>query len=161
MWIFLATEALIFGTLIMLYQLAYYHHRSLFQAAAKEMQLLHGTINTVLLLTSSFLVAFSHLSGKRRWTMLAMLLGIFFIALTGLEYYDLMIKGNFPTAFVTLEAGKKLYFTYFTFLTLLHTSHVLIGVLLLGASLWWFGKERENYREGVGLYWHFVDLVWI
>ena len=162
MWIFLSSEILIFGVLIFLFQLAFNANELAFKEASRELHFYHGTFNTVILLTSSYFVALSEATKKRFWLILAMILGTVFLVVKGFEYYDLTMEGKFPLHFANLAKDKMLFFTFYGFTTFLHLVHVLIGIILLGMAWFLFHSEKEKgFHENVGLYWHFVDLVWV
>ena len=136
-----------------------------------------GTVNTVILLTSSFVVAWAvHLAERGRGRGVAVLLGvaalfgIAFLGLKGLEYYQEWDEGlvpglRFEEQGPHAKAMELFYFLYFM-LTGVHGLHVTIGVGLLGimAVRAWRGAFSSAYYTPVevsGLYWHFVDIVWI
>jgi cytochrome c oxidase subunit 3 len=163
MWIFLASEALLFGTLIALYQIFYYHYRGDFRAAANDLHLYQGTANTLILLTSSAMVAWVQEKKDRRGLIAAVILGIIFLGVKGHEWLKLTEDGKFPLHFGEIAQNHKLFFSFYGYLTFLHAIHVLIGVGLL-TYLWWMYRKRaghDRFEEGVGLYWHFVDIVWV
>jgi cytochrome c oxidase subunit 3 len=160
MWIFLSSEILIFGVLLFLYQLDLNRHEAAFRASAHDLHFMHGTINTVILLTSSYFVALAESMKKKGFLIAAMVLGFIFIGVKGFEYYDLTQQGKFPLNFGPLAPESILFFVYYGFLTFLHLVHVFIGITLLGLAYLWHDKE-EHMGENVGLYWHFVDLVWV
>jgi cytochrome c oxidase subunit 3 len=163
MWVFLATEALLFGSLIALYQIFYYRHRSEFKEAGADLHLMLGTINTVVLLTSSALVAWVQEKKNKKGLLGAAFLGVLFLCIKGHEYMSLTEEGKFPLHFGEIPQGHKLFFTFYGYLTFLHSIHVLIGIGLL-TYLWWIYRKRagfDRFEEGIGLYWHFVDIVWV
>jgi cytochrome c oxidase subunit 3 len=176
-WVFLATEVLFFGGLI----LAYCVYRSTypvgFAEAAHHTKIIIGTANTAILLTSSFLVAWAVAItrlGEARFAALllwsAALLGIVFIALKGveytMEYHEHLLPGlgfDFPG---THAREAHLFFSFYIVATGLHAVHVAIGIAVLGV-IGWRARQRAysgEYHSPVtvaGLYWHFVDLVWV
>lgn len=163
MWLFLASEVLIFGVLITLFELNYKNYAIAFKEASHEIHFVHGTVNTVVLLTSSYFVALGLHSKKRIFILLSMLLGLAFLGIKATEYIDLTREGKFIFGFAeNVLPEKKLFFTFYGFMTLLHALHLIFGVFLLGI-VWWAMKknEHEEFAENVGLYWHFVDLVWV
>ncbi|WPU66062.1 cytochrome c oxidase subunit 3 [Peredibacter starrii] len=162
MWIFLASEMMIFGVLIFLYQVAMNQNLNEFRMASHDLHFIHGTVNTVILLTSSYFVALSDVKKNRLFLILAMILGVVFISIKGFEYYDLTQEGKFPLNFKDLSSAETLFFTYYGFLTFLHLLHVSVGILLLGAAWFlYYNPKEKNLPHNAGLYWHFVDLVWV
>lgn len=163
MWLFLASEVLLFGVLIFLFEVMHLKYPQEFTAGSQELHFLHGTVNTVILLTSSYLLALGLLKRQRFYLLLALVLGAAFMGIKGHEYYGLIHEGKFVLNFGSeITSGKKMFFTFYGFLTMLHMLHVLAGMILLG-GLWWMMKHKpdEEIEENVGLYWHFVDLVWV
>lgn len=163
MWMFIASEVMIFGVLIFLFEINYAHFPEAFEAGSKELHFYHGTVNTVILLTSSYFVALSE-AKKSRWCLVvAMVLGCVFLGVKGNEYYELIHEGKFLTDFVSsIPQHKKMFFTFYGFMTMLHALHVILGILAI-AMVWWSMNKnpKVDYQHNVGLYWHFVDLVWV
>jgi cytochrome c oxidase subunit 3 len=175
MWAFLATEVLFFGALVA----AYFNYRicfgSEFIAAARMTKVVFGTINTAVLLTSSACMAMavtSHESGSRRgpvlWLIATALLGLAFIAIKSVEYWleyqeHLVPALNFDLA---RHGGvTEIFFMFYFCATGLHALHLLIGIGMVTWLAIWIGTGRID-RDGsttrlIGLYWHFVDIVWI
>ena len=175
MWAFLATEVLFFGALIA----AYLNYRiwfgSEFIAAARMTKVVLGTLNTGVLLTSSACMAMavtSYEAGSRRapvlWLAATALLGIAFIVIKGTEYWleyqeHLVPVLNFDLA---RHGGvAEIFFIFYFCATGLHALHLLIGISLVTWLAIWIGSGRID-RSGsttrlIGLYWHFVDIVWI
>ncbi len=173
MWLFLFTELLLFGGLFLLYAvyLARYQHD--FAAAGKEMHLVFGSINTVVLLTSSLLVAMAVTAVQRdeRRTALLLLGGTILCAAIFLfdkylEWSAEIARGIYPNS-PKLAAGGESVFYGLYYLTLgLHGLHVLIGGTLLAVVALRVrrGTIHSGYyvwMENSALYWHLVDLIWI
>lgn len=181
-WIFLATEVLFFGGLFA----AYIQYRALyFSAFVAGSHLLErhlGAIMTFVLLGSSFTMALSVHAvrvGKRKrlvfFLLLTVLLGVIFLGLKFSEYAQKWneheVPGlNFqpdPAKFMGVPPQKiELFLCFYFFMTGLHALHMIvgIGVLTVMAILSWRGKvsaEHYNRIEVSGLYWHFVDIIWI
>jgi cytochrome c oxidase subunit 3 len=175
MWVFLASEVLFFGALF----LGYTHSRLAdpagFAEASRHTQLAIGTINTAILLTSSLAMAFAARAAalSRRpapmlWTAAA--LGVAFLALKLVEYSrewnDGLVPGlHFTYAGPHAHGVAQFFFLYFA-MTGLHLVHLAIGVgatgwialRVRGASIGW---REHRAVEVLGLYWHFVDAIWV
>jgi cytochrome c oxidase subunit 3 len=177
MWVFLATEVLFFGGMLFAYAVYRGTFPEGFAEAGRHTKIVIGTVNTVILLTSSFLVAWAvHLAERGRGRGVAVLLavaallGIVFLGLKGMEYYQEWDEGlvpglRFEEQGPHARAMELFYFLYFM-LTGVHGLHVTIGIGLLGtmAVRAWRGAFSAAYYTPVevsGLYWHFVDIVWI
>jgi len=177
MWVFLATEVLFFGGMLFSYAVYRGMFPDGFAEAGRHTKIVIGTVNTVILLTSSFVVAWGvHLAERGRGRGVAVLLGvaalfgIAFLGLKGLEYYQEWDEGlvpglRFEEQGPHAQAIELFYFLYFM-LTGVHGLHVTIGVVLLGtmAVRAWRGAFSSGYYTPVevsGLYWHFVDIAWI
>ena len=163
MWAFLATELLFFGPLFF----GYVHGRigspEAFVSGSHHMHVVLGTLNTAILMTSSLTMALavrSSQEGKslRIWLGLTALLGLAFLGIKGSEYW-------MEASEVAKASGAELefYFLYFA-MTGLHAIHLTIGIGIV-AWLWWhakrFGRDYHSPVEVSGLYWHFVDVVWV
>jgi cytochrome c oxidase subunit 3 len=175
MWVFLATEVLFFGALVA----AYINYRiwfgAEFIAAARMTKVVFGTVNTAVLLTSSGCMAMAVTSfeaGGRRspvlWLAATAALGLAFIAIKGAEYWleyqeHLVPALNFDLA---RHGGvAEIFFMFYFCATGLHALHLLIGIGMVSWLAIWIGTGRMD-RGGsttrlIGLYWHFVDVVWI
>jgi cytochrome c oxidase subunit 3 len=176
-WAFLATEVLFFGGLIAAYLVYRIADPAGFAEAGRHAKVAIGTINTAVLLTSSFAVAWAvealRAGGRRQPALLLAIagaLGAAFLGLKGfeylLEYREHLVPGlNFA------ETGPhartvELFFLLYFLLTGIHGLHVLIGVAAVGtmAVRTWrgaFSPRQLDPVEVTGLYWHFVDIVWI
>ncbi|HYX47589.1 MAG TPA: cytochrome c oxidase subunit 3 [Sphingomicrobium sp.] len=175
MWAFLATEVLFFGALIA----AYLNYRIWFGAdfiaAAKMTKVVLGTANTAVLLTSSACMAMAVItfeSGSKRapvlWLIATALLGLVFVGIKGtewwLEYQEHLVPAlNFDLA---RNGGvAEIFFVFYFCATGLHALHLLIGISIIS----WLAINIANGRVQpggsttrlIGLYWHFVDIVWI
>ena len=174
MWAFLATEVLFFGALIA----AYFNYRiwygDQFIAAAAHTKILLGTINTAVLLTSSACMAMAVVSTevKARWLASLWLaataaLGLLFIAIKSYEYLLEYREHLVPTlGFDTSRYGNvtELFFTWYFCATGLHALHLLIGIGFVVFAAIAIGRDRLPAGVSIrilGLYWHFVDIVWI
>jgi cytochrome c oxidase subunit 3 len=185
MWAFLATEVMFFGGAFLAYSVYRWTYPSAFAAASRQENWLIGAINTAVLLGSSLTVALAVHSaqiGRRRgiigYFALTILLALVFIGVKVFEYSHLYHQGLFPgqwgpTAHVRanhlvpeLDRGARIFFAFYFGATGLHASHMLVGIGLMLWVIWrayrhQFSHEYYNPVEIVGLYWHFVDIVWI
>jgi cytochrome c oxidase subunit 3 len=179
MWMFLATEILFFGGVLC----AYWIYRILYPEAwalgAAQQNWKLGAVNTIVLIVSSLTMALAVRSsqlGRRIGTvvMLAatLLFGTVFLVIKGIEYHAHYQEGLFPGVHFTwshvpaLAPKVQLFMVFYFGMTGLHALHMVIGVGLLVWMMWraWrgqFGPEYYAPVEVMGLYWHFVDIVWI
>jgi cytochrome c oxidase subunit 3 len=175
MWVFLASEVLFFGGLLLAYLYGRTHWPQGFGEGSRHTDVVLGTLNTGMLLTSSALVALavaSHEHAPRRgwgpWLLAAgAALGLAFLAIKGVEYRQEWREGLFPGPGFALAQtpGAELFFMLYFVMTALHALHLFIGVVLLAVFSWGAGQVRawapQRRLEVAGLYWHFVDVVWI
>jgi len=183
MWTFLATEVLFFGTLFTAYAIYRHLFFASFRFASEEhLKWYLGAINTGVLLCSSLTVALSvhvaHEGNNKkliRLLLLTMLLGVVFLCIKGTEYYleyhEGAVPGRFfhpqPTSVPGVDLNHvQLFMTFYFIMTAIHATHMLIGLGLFSWLIWKarkgeFTPEHYNPVEICGLYWHFVDLVWI
>lgn len=173
-WVFIATEVMFFGGLFLayvVYRTTYFHA---FTEAARHSNVLIGTVNTAILLTSSFTIAAAVLQAKvAKPKSVAMLLaftsvlGLAFLALKGLEYSQHISDHLLPGG--SFQMGKigpfQMFWWLYFVMTGLHALHVIIG---LGIIAWQFvgalgGRAwaNENSITATALYWHFVDAIWV
>lgn len=178
MWLFLATEVLFFGALFLTWIYSRHWNQAGFDAGAQQTELAIGTINTVILVVSSFVysagVAFIETGNGRRLIQCcaaAWLLGVAFLILKfGIEWRDDFAKHLFPgTGFALngpLSGGAQIFFVFYFLGTALHGLHMigglaLVGWIILRASRGEFSPAFYTPVVVVGLYWSFVDMVWI
>jgi cytochrome c oxidase subunit 3 len=175
MWVFLASEVLFFGGLFIAYAYGRLQWPAGWGIASHHTDVLIGTLNTAVLLTSSALVALAVVSaeqerpGRTTEALLAAsaLLGVAFLVLKGIEWHDDWRQGLVPGPGFALRdvPGAAEFFVLYFVMTGLHGVHVTAGIGVLGAFA--FGRHRHRAwadarRIDVGaLYWHFVDIVWI
>ncbi len=177
MWIFLATEVLFFGGLFLGYTIYRFTYGQVFMETSRKLDVILGGTNTAVLLISSLLMALAVRAAKlgQRRSLVRLLigtalLGCVFMSIKAVEYHkdfvEHLVPGtNFQWAGADRHNAELFFWIYFA-MTGLHAIHVTvgIGVLLVLALLAWRGKfERGNYNsvEIAGLYWHFVDIVWV
>jgi cytochrome c oxidase subunit 3 len=176
MWIFLGTEVLLFGGLFVGYALYRTLYSAAFVACSHQLDRRLGTVDTLILITSSFTMARSlHLvrSGRSRLGAAAlgatMAFGLAFLAVHGHEYLTEIAHGELPGrlyhAGVALP-GAGMFYTLYYFMTALHSLHVVIGLCLLSWLLRRtlrgdFSAAWDTPLELGGLYWHLIDILWI
>lgn len=162
MWVFLASESLLFAGLFAVFAAYRHTHAAEFAAAQAHADVTLGSINTYILLTSSLTVALAP-RRPRVFFAITLALGAAFLALKGIEYGHHLADGFAPGWWYSsteLPArGHVLYFTLYYLLTGLHALHVLAGMCVL-AVLWWRPRNQTALECGT-LYWHLVDLVWV
>jgi cytochrome c oxidase subunit 3 len=182
MWVFLATEVLFFGALFLGVGVYRYQYPEAFDKASEHLNFLIGGINTVVLLISSCMmvlaVHYAKHGDRRQATLFLALtaaLGILFLIFKGYEYFtdyrDYLIPGWRFREEEWIEQGVdprhvQLFLLFYWIMTPLHGLHVTIGigVVIWMAVLAWKGRFSPAYYTPVdvtGLYWHFVDIVWI
>jgi cytochrome c oxidase subunit 3 len=175
MWLFLLSEILLFGGLFLLYSAYRYKNPSDFHHASRELDVLLGTLNTLILLTSSLTMALSVSAmqrGNRKFAAYLLtatiFFGLLFLMIKGIEWTTKIDHGIYPNspALLTRAKGEILFFGLYYVMTGLHGLHVLVGVVVLAVMLRHVVTERVNQvrfvpLENSGLYWHLVDIIWI
>ncbi len=177
MWLFLATEILLFAGLFTGYAVYRMEFTEAFEQASRTLDLSLGTLNTFLLITSSFTVALSihYARSDKKWTAVAMLvatilMGFGFLGIKAIEYQHKFHIGALPGPYYSFSEvtadGAPMYFTVYFLTTGLHALHVIIGMTVLSILTvkTAMGRFSSKYYLGLelgGLYWHLVDLVWI
>jgi len=175
MWLFILSELLLFGGMFILYSAYRYKNPVDFHHASRELEVLLGTFNTLILVTSSLSMAASIAAvrrGQRRLSMVLLMttiaLGLFFLANKGFEWGTKIEHGIYPNSptLLTRAKGEVLFFGLYYVMTGLHGLHVLVGICILGGMLTLMIKDKINRTrfvplENSGLYWHLVDIIWI
>jgi len=190
MWLFLASEILLFGGLFLLYSVYRFRHPAEFHAASLQLNRIAGTANTVVLLTSSLAVALSlfHLRekadarGASHFLAAAIALGAVFLVVKGFEWAEKFRTGLFPSspALLAQSRGEVLYVGLYFAMTGLHALHLIVGIGVLAVMLALLARtgvtpvrgatpgvrgvtppSRVAQLENAGLYWHLVDIIWI
>ena len=175
MWLFLFTEILFFGGMFLLYSVYRSKYPVEFHASAAEENLLLGSINTAVLLTSSLFIAVAISAVKKGNYRLSVILqgatilmGIVFLGIKAVEWFEKIARGIYPNSPVLdkMSMGEILFFGLYYVMTGIHGLHVLIGVCVIAFMVYFTltgNITRENFSkiENTGLYWHFVDIVWI
>ena len=177
MWVFLATEVLFFGGLFAMYLVYRHWYPEAFTAGSRGLLVWAGTTNTAVLITSSLTMALAVQAaqmGQRRTLMvflvLTMMLGCAFLGIKAFEYYTEYSEHHVPGLTFQFEAQQfrhaQIFFSLYFVMTGLHALHMIIGLGIMAVMLWWsirgtITREYASPIEISGLYWHFVDIVWI
>jgi cytochrome c oxidase subunit 3 len=177
MWIFLATEIMFFGGLFASYAVYRAWHPAAFERASSEMGIVLGSINTAVLICSSFTMAMAvHSSQEGKWKHLVLYLlatvvvGAIFLAIKFTEYYQHYQNHEAPGFWFTTHdpqpGAYEIFFVFYFAMTGLHAVHMIIGIGLLltlaaRGALETFNETYHNPIVLTGLYWHFVDIVWV
>jgi len=175
MWLFLFTELILFGGLFIVYAVYRFSYPTEFQLAAKELDTFVGTVNTIILLTSSLTVAMSLTAiQQRRKGFAAALVGttiVLALAFLVNKYFEWGHKielGIYPRSpeLLTRPSGEILYFGLYYTMTGLHALHVVVGIAVLAVMMVWILRGKitgDSFvrLESGALYWHLVDIIWI
>ena len=179
MWLFVASELLFFGGLFLAWVFCRHFAQKGFDEGAKDTELWIGTVNTIILITSSFVyatgLAYIRAGNVRRLLQCCALtlgLGLTFLYLKfGLEWMDDIHKHTFfadpafkyhgPDA-----GGAHLFYVFYFVSTALHGVHMTVGIGLVAFVMWsaWrgaFSARSHSAVEITGIYWSFVDMIWI
>jgi cytochrome c oxidase subunit 3 len=174
MWVFLASEFLLFAGLFAGYSIYRSMYPDGFAAAGRETEVIYGTVNTAIMMTSSLTFAVAGRAARaemfaaaRALIMATFALGLLFLIVKGFEYRSDIEKALIPGPHFPIAApGAALFFSYYWIMTGIHALHVtagLIGVLRLiiasRRNLAWLGGSASE--EATALYWHLVDVIWI
>lgn len=176
-WLFLATEILMFGGLFVGYLIFHAKFPEMFAEGASHLDWKLGAVNTIVLLVSSFTMAISiHYAqvGKNENSFYCMAITIIcaliFLCIKYVEYTHKFHLGLEPGALFSFKGAQHenlaLYFSFYFLMTGVHASHVIIGIGLIAWSMYRlkrgdFDPEYYTFIEGTGLFWHLVDLIWI
>jgi cytochrome c oxidase subunit III len=178
MWIFLITEIMFFGGMFMMYTVYRAVYPTAFGVASSTLNEIIGAANTAVLLCSSFTMVLAVRGaqlGKRRTVMvflvLTILLGLVFLGIKGFEWTEKFHAHHVPgpgfhLAGTALQGQAQLFFSLYFAMTGLHALHMVIGCGIMLYLLWgtYRGSYSAEYYTPIdigGLYWHFVDIIWI
>ena len=197
MWLFLLTEIMFFGGLFTAYLIYRNWYYPAFVAGSHQLSILWGTLNTGVLITSSFTMAMGVWCAETRrkgalllCLVLTFILGIVFLGIKSIEYTEKIEKHHVPGFHYSLqsfinpssdEAAKaygdkplpldmarhtEVYFSLYFVMTGMHALHMIIGIGILGymifrAKAGAYTTGHITFVENFGLYWHFVDIIWI
>ena len=177
MWIFLATEVMFFGGMFAGYAVYRWSYPTAFAQASRELEVVLGATNTLVLICSSLTMALAvHAAGRGErkaimgYLLATIALGMVFLGIKGLEYVHKFEHHLFPgSSFVfptPFQQTAQIFFSFYFAMTGMHALHMVVGVGLLTALViraWRNEFTPRHYAavEITGLYWHFVDIVWI
>jgi cytochrome c oxidase subunit III len=178
MWVFLVTEIMFFGGLFMAYIVYRTWHPEAFAAGSGHLDIILGAVNTVVLICSSLTMALAVHAAQTSWRrgqiiflLLTIALGATFLVIKAFEYADkfehhLVPGAHFQWPDEKLKAPVEMFYSLYFAMTGLHALHMVIGIGIMLWLLWMarrgrFSAEYFSPVEVSGLYWHFVDIVWI
>jgi cytochrome c oxidase subunit 3 len=186
MWLFLVTEVMFFGGMFCAYLVYRRLYFGDFGAASETIAILPGAINTAVLICSSLTVVLSVRAAQLNkrlqlvfWLLTTIFLGLVFLGIKAYEYHDKFVEHHVPGLnfhFVHALPGHpelmanphhaEMFFSLYFAMTGMHALHMIIGVGLFSFLAFeaWRGKYTSQYYtpiENAGLYWHFVDIIWI
>ncbi|MEZ5652334.1 MAG: cytochrome c oxidase subunit 3 [Burkholderiaceae bacterium] len=175
MWVFLASEVVFFGAMFAGYAVYRHQRPEGFAVAGQHVDLVLGSINTILLLTSSgtmSVAAWSARANLRQPTMIALaatlLLGLGFLGVKALEYQQDLHEHLWPgdPMFPSDLPGARSFFAFYWLMTSVHAIHLSIGIAAVSITLVRMRLRRAAWhRSGLlhalALYWHLVDVIWI
>jgi cytochrome c oxidase subunit III len=173
MWFFLASEVLFFGGLFVTYAIYRSFNAEAFRIAGAQTAIVYGSINTALLLTSSLTMTIALRAATARLRDLTLIclgitaaLGVAFLICKGLEYYGdiekhLVPGPNFPLS----PPATQLFWGLYWIMTGIHAVHLTAGIVVVAVVFTLFKRRvlpvQGSTMEGLAIYWHFVDSVWI
>jgi cytochrome c oxidase subunit 3 len=178
MWAFLITEIMFFGGLFLAYLLYRMYNPQDFASASSHLNWQLGLVNTIVLICSSLTMAlavyYSQVGNKRLLLLflaLTILLGLTFLVIKGFEYYGKYTDHLIPGFLFDWHGPgnpqrvQMFYYIYFA-MTGIHALHMIIGIAIMLVLMYMAARNRftPEYHSPVeisGLYWHFVDIVWI
>jgi cytochrome c oxidase subunit 3 len=175
MWTFLATEVLFFGAMFMSYIVYRGTYPQAFAEASHHTIVLYGTINTAILLTSSLTMALAVHAAREnnvkwlfRFLAITLVFALAFLAVKGLEYHEDVKEYLWPGPHFRpeLPPQAQIFWVLYWIMTGVHALHVTVGIGLLSTMAWMTSQRKfsDAYYtpvEMTGLYWHFVDIIWI
>jgi cytochrome c oxidase subunit III len=179
MWIFLITEVMFFGGMFLAYSIYRTKFPEVFAVASTSLNVYIGATNTVVLLCSSFTMVMAVRAsalGKQKaivgWLIFTLIFGLTFLGVKAYEWNEKFelhhVPGfaNFHLNGVEQQGAAQIFFALYFCMTGLHALHMVVGVGILSWLVWAShkGKFTADYMTPVdisGLYWHFVDIVWI
>jgi cytochrome c oxidase subunit III len=175
MWVFIAQEILFFGGLFLAYTVYRFDYPQAFAQGSHHLDVTLGTINTAVLIGSSLTMALAVHGAQlgKRWAqvvflILTIVLGSIFLGIKSIEYghkfHEHLVPG--PNFLFNGDFHAQIFFSLYFVMTGLHALHMIIGIAILAvlAVQAWRGAYGRHYYSPIeltGLYWHFVDIIWI
>lgn len=176
-WVFIGSEIMFFGAVILAFSVYRFNYAQAFSEGAQELNVALGAINTAILFTSGLsmlLASATNKMGAKFLTILFLLvtgaLGAVFLVIKGIEYHEDWTEGLFPGGGFQWSGANspqvQLFFLLYFIMTGFHALHLLVGIGLILTVAWlvlrgWIHEEHFMPLEVAGIYWHFVDMVWI
>jgi cytochrome c oxidase subunit III len=176
-WVFIASEIMFFGGLMLAFSVYRLSYAQAFDEASHHLNVVLASINTAVLFTSGLTMSLAEIAnkmGQKRRTIVLLLatavLGVLFLAIKAASYHEDWSKGLFPGSnFVWAgpDPGQvQLFFVLYFIMTGFHALHLAVGIGLVGVialltSTGWINHQHFMPLNVSGIYWHFVDLVWI
>ena len=177
MWVFLITEIMFFGGVFAGYTVYRNAYPEAFAEASRHLGVVLGAINTAVLICSSLTMAMAvHAAqiGRRKalvtFLLLTIALGSLFLGIKVVEYSHKFHEHLVPGAAFLYEGPHapqaEIFFSFYFAMTGMHALHMIIGIAIISVLVFlsWRGRFTPEYYwpvELTGLYWHFVDIVWI
>jgi len=177
MWVFLVTEVMFFGGLFLAYVVYRSLYPNVFVAGSHHLDVRLGGTNTAVLICSSLTMALAVRGaqmGNRKvltlFMVLTMILGLAFLGIKAVEYHHKWVDHLIPGPHFDMEGPHarevQIFFSLYFVMTGLHATHMIVGIglllwLLPAAARGRYGPDYYHPIECFGLYWHFVDIVWI
>lgn len=175
MWLFLVTEIILFGILFLTYAVYLSRYKPMFTEASKELDIVMGAANTIILLTSSLLMVLSIAALQRNRKTLCLLLmsltlacALIFLVVKGFEWRAKFSHGIYPNSpdMADMPYGQVVFFGLYFMMTGIHALHVIAGMVTIMIAMIFVQKDkvtaqRINFLDNTGLYWHLVDVIWI
>lgn len=175
MWLFLFTELLLFGGLFLVFSIYRYMNHDAFTKGGHELDIFIGTVNTIVLITSSMTIAISIAAIQQNKKKLSIFLLIITVILALVfiinKYFEWTAKyhhGFLPGTekFMEIPKGEALFFLLYFFMTGLHALHIIAGSVFIVVVIFKVKNgsiTHDNFmlHENAGLYWHLVDIIWI
>lgn len=178
MWIFMATEIMFFGGLFLTYTVNRAAYPGIFAEASHHLDVMLGTVNTAVLICSSMTMAmavYSSQKGRRKalsiYLVLTIILGLGFLGIKAVEWiqkfqHHLVPGFHFQYSPAAAAGPAQLYFSLYFAMTGMHALHMVIGIgiltfLLVESVRGRYTPEYNTPVELSGIYWHFVDIIWI
>ena len=174
-WLFLFTELILFGGMFIVYAVYRFKFPAEFGLAAQEMDVFVGTVNTIILLTSSLMAAMSITAIRQNKKIASMVMisvtllcAIVFLINKYFEWSHKISLGIYPQSpdLINKPPGEILYFGLYYVMTGIHALHVIIGMAVLAVMIVFIARGTINQHsyvrlEAGALYWHLVDIIWI